>query len=74
MASDTQFSCDFCGAKIVKAAKGGARGYCGIVRDGEVVKWSFDPFEKLKGPHICERCIGSLTDSVAFKTTGLHIS
>jgi hypothetical protein len=65
MSSETKFTCDFCGGLIVKATKGGARGYCQI-RDTEYREWSADPYVNLYGRHICEACVESLVTSKAY--------
>lgn len=67
MSSRTKFKCDFCGGTIVKAAKAGARGYCGKVR-ASGVDWDIDPFAVINGPHICEECVTNLIASKAFNS------
>lgn len=76
MASKTEFTCDFCGSTIVKAAKSGCRGYCGERKgsdDNTYIEWDLDPWANINGPYICEMCIQSLVKSKAFNSNGCYV-
>ena len=70
MSVNMEFSCNFCGSSITQACKHGARGYCGVVREREVVRWSLNPETVIRGPHICEQCVRSLVNSPSFSEVG----